>query len=116
MTSLKGYGSFDFQEQNPEIQTLPYIRETAVRWLDCRSHPLFILMLLKGGTFNNKKCNSLPVVHLRQLYNKVEYQLSWCPTTSDNFSCDVQSRASQEETVRNLIRLRALLSVNEAAV
>ena len=45
-------------------------------------------------------CNSLPVVHLRQLYNKVEYQLSQCPTASDNYSCDIWSRASQEETVR----------------
>ena len=31
MTALKRYGSFNFQEQNPEIQTLPYIHETAVR-------------------------------------------------------------------------------------
>ena len=30
MTSLKRYGSFDFQEQNCEIQTPPYVHETAV--------------------------------------------------------------------------------------
>ena len=42
------------------------------------------------------QCNSLPVVYLRQLYNKVEYQLSQCPTTSDNYSCDVWSRCKQD--------------------
>ena len=32
MTSLKRYGSFNFREQNHEIQTLPYVCEMAVTY------------------------------------------------------------------------------------